>query len=165
MPSAANKQPWRFIVVDDKETREELFKIAFRGVFSLNQWATMVPVFVVVVIDNKGLASNLVGIFRNALRSLLDIGIATEHFVLQTEEFGLGTCWMGGLDETVKKTLKIPGNRKVAAIIALGYPAMTEVKHEQKRPTIAQMFTFKRRSRLYPFGFCTPVPEAVPFTV
>jgi nitroreductase len=142
-PSAVNTQPWKFIVVDDKETREQLFKAAFRGIFSFNQWAAAVPVFVVVVIDRKGLISNLIGIMQEPLKPLLDIGISTEHFVLQAEELGLGTCWMGGLDEKgVKKTLKIPGNKKVAAIIALGYPDKTEVKNEQTRLTIAEVSAF-----------------------
>jgi nitroreductase len=142
-PSAVNMQPWKFIVVDDKEIRGKLFKAAFRGIFSFNQWAAVVPVFVVVVIDRKGLISSLLGIMQDTLRSLLDIGIATEHFVLQAEELGLGTCWMGGLDEKrVKKTLKIPGNKKVAAIIALGYPDKTEIKHEQNRLTIAEVSAF-----------------------
>jgi nitroreductase len=142
-PSAINMQPWKFIVVDDKATRDKLFKSAFRGIFSFNQWALIVPVFVVVVIDTHGLIANILGIVRDTLRSLLDIGIATEHLVLQAEELGLGTCWMGGLDEKgVKQVLNIPGNRKVAAIIALGYPDKTEVKGQQERLKLEEMSTF-----------------------
>jgi len=80
---------------------------------------------------------------RDTLRSLLDIGIATEHLVLQADELGLGTCWMGGLDEKgVKRTLGIPGNKKVAAIIALGYPDTAEVKRQQERRTLGEMSAF-----------------------
>jgi nitroreductase len=84
-PSAVNIQPWKFIVVDDKDTRDKLVKAAFRGIFSFNQWAAKVPTFVVVVIDKHGLLSNVMGMVRDTLRSLLDIGIATEHLVLQAD--------------------------------------------------------------------------------
>jgi nitroreductase len=142
-PSAVNLQPWKFIVVDDKKTGEKLFQASFRGIYFFNQWASKVPVFVVVVIDKHGLISNLIGIMRDTLRALLDIGIATEHFILQAEEVGLGTCWMGGFDEKgVKRILDIPGNKKVAAIIALGYPDSTEIIKEQERRKLEEISAF-----------------------
>jgi nitroreductase len=142
-PSAVNMQPWKFIVVDDKDTRERLFKAAFHGIFSFNRWAENVPVFIVVVIARRGLFSNVLGNLGNSLRSLLDIGIATTHFLLQAEELGLGTCWMGGLHEKgVKATLRIPGGNKVAAIIALGYPDEAEIKHQQVRHSLAEISAF-----------------------
>jgi len=142
-PSAINMQPWKFIVVDDNDTRDKLVKAAFRGIFSFNQWAVKVPAFVVVVIDKHGLLSNVMGAVRDTLQSLLDIGIATEHLILQADELGLGTCWMGGLDEKeVKRTLGIPGNKKVAAIIALGYPDTGEVKRQQERRTLGEISAF-----------------------
>jgi nitroreductase len=142
-PSAVNMQPWKFIAVDDKDTREQLFKGAFRGIFSFNHWAAKVPVFVVAVIEKHGLMSNILGVARESSRSLLDIGIATEHLVLQAEELGLGTCWMGGLDEKqVKRVLDIPGNKRVAAIISLGYPDKTEVKRPQERLKLEEMSAF-----------------------
>jgi nitroreductase len=142
-PSAVNGQPWKFIVVDDKDTRDRLVKEAFRGLFSFNQWAVKVPVFVVVTTDQHGMMSRVMGILREALRPLLDIGIATEHLVLQAEELGLGTCWMGGLDEKgVKRVLGIPGDRKVAAIIALGYPDKAEIIKPRERRPIEEMSAF-----------------------
>jgi nitroreductase len=144
-PSAVNMQPWKFIVVDDKDTRDKLVKAAFHDIFSFNQWAAKVPAFIVVVIDKHGLLSNVMGAVRDTLRSLLDIGIATEHLVLQAEELGLGTCWIGGLDEKgVKQTLAIPGNKKVAAIIALGYPDPSEVKRQQERRKFGEMSAFNK---------------------
>ena len=142
-PSAINSQPWKFVVVDDKDVKEKLFKAAFRGVYSFNQWAAGVPAFVVAVIDRQGLVAGLMSIMRHPATSRLDLGIATEHFVLQAEELGLGTCWMGGLDEkAVKKTLDIPAFNKVAAIIALGYPDKSEVKREYSRKKLEEMSSF-----------------------
>ena len=141
-PSAVNMQPWKYVVVDDAETRDSLFKAAFHGIF-FNQWAAKVPVFVVVVIDRKGLIPSVIGFVRDSLVSLLDIGIATEQLVLQAEELGLATCWMGGLHErAVKKLLHIPGSRRVAAIIALGYPDKSVVKRKQERHSLDDISSF-----------------------
>ena len=75
--------------------------------------------------------------------SLLDIGIATEQLVLQAEELGLATCWMGGLHErAVKQLLNIPGSKRVAAIIALGYPDSSAVKRKQQRRSLEEISSF-----------------------
>lgn len=64
--------------------------------------------------------------------SLLDVGIAVEHFCLQAAELGLGTCIMGWFDEkNVKKLLGI-GNRRVPLLISLGYPAAPTRKKARK---------------------------------
>jgi nitroreductase len=141
-PSAVNTQPWKYVVVDDRHIRDRLVKAAFRGVFSFNQWSAEVPVFIVAVIDAHDLMSRAI-VLRDALRPMVDIGIATEHLVLQADELGLGTCWMGGFDEKgVKSTLNIPRNKKVAAIIALGYPDSQEVKRKQERRELEEMSSF-----------------------
>jgi nitroreductase len=50
---------------------------------------------------------------------------------------------MGGFDEkAVKKALNIPGGRKVAAIIALGYPDKAEAKRERERVPLESMSSF-----------------------
>jgi len=54
----------------------------------------------------------------------LDAGIAGEHFVLQAEELGLGTCWIGWFDvRAVRRFFKIPRRYKIVSLIAAGYAA------------------------------------------
>jgi len=49
---------------------------------------------------------------------------AVDHISLAAIEEGLGTCWIGALTEDqVKRILGIPENIRVAAMLALGYPA------------------------------------------
>ncbi len=53
---------------------------------------------------------------------LLDIGIAGEHIVLQAEELGLGTCWIGWFNtRKARKVLKIPRGYKIASLLSMGY--------------------------------------------
>ena len=75
-PSAGHRQPWHFIVVENKETISKLAK---------RDWAADAPVMIV------GLADHAV----SPHWCLNDLGIALEHIVLAATNLGLGTCWMG----------------------------------------------------------------------
>ena len=71
------------------------------------------------------------------------MGIAVEHFILQADELGLGTCWMGLFDEKkVKKTLGIPWDRKVVALLTLGYFDEALARREHHRETLEKMSSF-----------------------
>jgi len=74
---------------------------------------------------------------------LVDIGIAAEHFVLQAEELGLGTCHIGWFDK--KKTaeiLKIPKNYGVELMITIGYP--DENPKERVKKNFEDMASFNK---------------------
>ncbi len=123
-PSACNSQPWSFIVVDDEKIRNRLAERAFSGIYSLSSFAKMAPVYIVVVTQQSGYAARLGGYFRGVQYSLIDIGIACEHFILQATEEGLGTCWLGWFNEKkVKEILGISGGQKVDVVITMGYAA------------------------------------------
>jgi len=73
---------------------------------------------------------------------LIDIGIAGEHLVLQAEELGLGTCWIGWFNHRqTRKILRIPKKYKIVSLIAMGY---YERKPERPRPrkTLAEIAWF-----------------------
>jgi hypothetical protein len=60
--------------------------------------------------------------FRGTQYYLIDIGIVCGHFVLQAEDLGLGTCWIGWFNEkAVKSILEVPQNKKIDILLALGY--------------------------------------------
>ncbi len=62
------------------------------------------------------------GYFRETAYYLMDIGIAAEHLILQAVELGLGTCWIGWFNEQpAKKILGIPKDKKINAVLSLGY--------------------------------------------
>ena len=133
-PSACNSQPWHFIVVDDKKLKDELANKVFSGVYSMNSFAKNAPVLIVVVTERSNYIARLGGYFKGVQYSLIDIGIACEHLILQAEEEGLGTCWLGWFNENaVKKILGLPREKKIDIIISMGYPEKAEAPEKARR--------------------------------
>ena len=142
-PSACNSQPWRFIVVDDPELKKRLCERAFRGIYFINAFCKKAPVIVVIVSEKGRFLARIGGMFRGTKYYLIDIGIAGEHFVLQAEEMGLGTCWLGWFNESaVKKALSIPKDKKVDVLITLGYYDKKKMKSTQDREPIEKVASF-----------------------
>ena len=114
-PSSGHRQPWHFIVVENKETIKQLAK---------TEWAAEAPVMIVGLADQVASPS----------RCLTDLGIALEHIILAATNLGLGTCWMGqtGREELIKGILNIPDHFKVIAVVPLGVPDETPAPKERK---------------------------------
>lgn len=120
-PSACNSQPWKFVVVDEPQLVLQVGEAA--AGMGMNKFAKEVPVIVAVVLEKMNLTARIGSVIKDKEYSLLDMGIAVEHFCLQAAELGLGTCIMGWFDEKkVKKLLGIK-NKRVPLLITLGYPA------------------------------------------
>ncbi len=134
-PSACNSQPWKFIVVDDKQLKNKLCDSAFSGIYSINTFCKMAPVIVVVISEKSKFIARVGGMFRGTKYYLIDIGIACEHFILEAEDLGLGTCWIGWFNEqAVKSILNIPQQKKIDILIALGYYDREKVHSHSKEP-------------------------------
>ena len=142
-PSACNSQPWRFVVVDDRQLKNKLSDAAFSGVYLINSFCKTAPVIVAVISEKPKFLARIGEMFRGTKYYLLDIGIACEHFVLQAEDLGLGTCWIGWFDErAVKSTLNIPQHKKIDVLIALGYYDREKLGREHSREPIDKIAFF-----------------------
>jgi len=130
-PSAANKQPWKFIVVADKELRQKLVTDC-RG----QKFLAQVPV-VIIGCGIPELAWKGMGGDSGKDAVDVDLAIAIDHLTLAAVSFGLGTCWIGAFkEELVKKTLNIPDKYRIVALTPLGYPESPDMNHpldESKR--------------------------------
>jgi len=138
-PSACNSQPWKFIIVDEPEKKDELAMAAFSGVYSICKFVKRAPVIVVVVTEKMSYAARVGAFLKNIQYSLIDIGIASEHFVLQAAEEGVGTCMIGWFSERrVKKVLGLPKTANVDLLISMGYPE-TDEQREKIRKSIDEI--------------------------
>lgn len=120
-PSACNSQPWKFIVVDDKAKLAEMADAA-EGL-GMNKFTRDVPVMVAVVLEKMNATARLGSLLKHKDYSMLDLGMAVEHFCLQAADLGLGTCIMGWFDEKrIARLLGVPRGKRIPLIISLGYP-------------------------------------------
>jgi nitroreductase len=110
-PSASSKQPWHFIIVEEKVKRVQIAKGCGYGKFLAES-----PVIIVGCGDKRASPDWYV----------VDTTIALEHIVLAAAALDLWTCWIGSFDdEKVREMLRIPERFEVIALIALGYPRKT----------------------------------------
>lgn len=115
-PSGKNLQPWKFIIVRNKKMKEKLAKASAEQFFIVKA-----P----VVIVGCGYPDNSYSRMGRYMKSwAVDVTIAFEQLILQAQEEGLGTCWIGSFEEReVKSILGIPEDVRVLALAPLGYPA------------------------------------------
>ena len=146
-PSAHNAQPWRFIVVDDPELKERLTAAAFSGIYSGSKFAAQAPVILLLLVKTEIMAHGIGGRLQRVPFHFVDIGIAGEHIVLQAEELGLATCWMGWFNyRKARKVLGIPRKYKVIAMMPVGY-AEKRPRREPPRRALDEIVTYNGIAR------------------
>jgi len=131
-PSAGNRQPWRFILVKDPETKKQL------GTIARNQtWISDAGVIVAALAMDK---KNPEVYERWAER---DVMTAVEHMVLAAWELGYGTCWIGAFnEEQVKELLKVPREMTVINLLPIGVPDQTP--EPRGRKSLGELFHLDR---------------------
>lgn len=118
-PSCMNKQPWRFLVLDDTAALEKGRKALSKG----NYWAAKAPVLV-LVITRKNLDCDL---SDHREYALFDTGMAVMNLQLQAVAEGLYIHPMAGFDPAVvKKEFGIEDEWIVVTIIAVAHPGSAE---------------------------------------
>ncbi len=122
-PSASNSQPWKFIVVDNPELKQKVSKRTYSSVLKFNKFVDQAPVIIAITLEKEKTVTRLGRAIKNKEWRLMDVGIAAEHFCLQADELGLGTCMIGWFyEKEVKELLSIPKDTSIALMISVGYP-------------------------------------------
>ena len=142
-PSACNSQPWKLIVVDDSEVKQQVAQASYGKGVNFNRFAQQAPVIAVLVIEKGTLISRIGGSIKRQEYPQYDIGIAAANFCLQATELGLGTCILGWFNEKrIRQILHIPKKRKIGLLITLGYaPEGYQLRQKIRKP-IEQMASF-----------------------
>lgn len=125
--SSMNKQPWRFLVVEDRATLRKLGELARSG-----PYVAHAPLVVVVLIEP--------GRF-----GVSDGSRAIQSMMLTAWAEGVGSNWVGFLGPTeIKPLLGIPDELDVLAIVPFGYPARPAGKGKKKRKAAGEV-VFRER--------------------
>lgn len=142
-PSASNSQPWKLIIVNDPALKDKVAKSTFSALVSFNKFVPQAPVLAVLVIEKPKIVTQIGGMLKDREFSLIDIGIAAEHFCLQAANLGLGTCMLGWFDEpAVKQLLNIPQHKRIGLVIALGYAKEDDLVRRKNRKSTEEMSSF-----------------------
>ena len=113
-PTAANRQPFRVIVVHTEGREDELGRVYGRP------WFLQAPLVLAVV-----------AVPAEAWRRMddkpydeVDATIAMDHLILAAASLGLGTCWIAAFDPVAaREVLDLPDDVEPIAFTPLGYPA------------------------------------------
>ncbi|MFC4558707.1 nitroreductase family protein [Virgibacillus kekensis] len=125
-PSAANVQPWRFVIARSQEDKERFYSFINDSNVA---WCSKAPVLIAVV--SKTDADFMGG--PNPSHAF-DTGAAWGFLALEATRKGLATHAMGGFDKNkAKEVLSIPDNYEVHAIVAIGYQGDKESLQDKLR--------------------------------
>jgi nitroreductase len=135
-PTAANRQPFRIMVIHTEDREEELQQI-----YS-STWFTQAPLLICIC-SIKGKAW-----VRHDGKNYADVdaAIVMDHLILAAVNAGLGTCWVAAFDvPTARKVLNIPDEWEPIAFTPLGY-AEGYPRSKTRRP-LSDLVVHDRRQR------------------
>jgi len=111
-PSAKNRQEWRFVVIQKKETRQKIMEAAFG-----QDYVGQAPAIFAVCTTNIDYRMP-----NGQLSYPIDLAFASAHMVLQAVHEGLGTCCITTFDEQeIRDILTAPFSMRVVLLILVGH--------------------------------------------
>lgn len=122
---AANMQRLRYAVVRTPETVKALFDTTAWGAMVRPRrtpvWGESAPPCFLAVISPT----------ENPLAVEADAGAAIQTIEYAAWSLKLGCCWIGSFDrERCHDLLKLPGDRRILYLVALGYPAESPIAED-----------------------------------
>lgn len=146
-PSAANLQPWSFIVVtkDDSQAYE---KLAATLTERNRLWVPNVPLLILTLAQRVGEDG------RENPWATYDLGQSVAHLTVEAVSLGLAVHQMGGFDaDRARAAFEIPVEYDPVTVVAVGYPGDSEDlpadfrqrEHEPRKRRDIEEFVFENR--------------------
>jgi len=111
-----NNQPWRFIVVQNRETILQLSECThYTGIVA------GAPRLIAIFLDNET--------SYNRTKDIEAVGASIQNMLLSCCELGLGGVWLGEIlnqKDKVNSILECPSKLELMAVIAIGEPSPKE---------------------------------------
>lgn len=113
-PSAANEQPWHFVVITDRSIMSQV--PSFHPHSHMLKEAALA-----ILVCNDGSLELMKG------RGVLDCAAATQNILLAAHSLGLGAVWLGiyPVEERMngmRKLLNMPSRVVPVSLVSIGYP-------------------------------------------
>ena len=126
-PSSKNSQPWHFIVVQDRNTLQELSRLTRTG-----PHLAQAPLAIVVAMIGAK--------FPEA-----DAARAIQNMVLAAWDQGLGTCWIANFDqEPTRRLLGLPEEAIVVTAFPLGFPTPEAARRGKRRKPLSEIASWEK---------------------
>ena len=126
-PSGMNNQPWRFVIVQNREVKDQLAKQT-RYDFIIKR----APACIVVFVDRKAMYYDV--------KDHQAMGACIQNMLLAAHALDLGAVWLGEIlknADEVRKLLGLPPEMELMAVVALGHPASQT--HSSQRKTVSEV--------------------------
>ena len=133
-PTAANRQPFRIIVMQTTGREEEISSIYGRP------WFVQAPL-VIGVCAISSLAWVRESDRFNA--RMIDTAIVMDHLILAAANLGLGTCWVAAFNpQAARSVMQLPEEVEPVIFTPLGYPA--DEPGPKKRKPLSELVSYER---------------------
>ncbi|MCL2294758.1 MAG: nitroreductase family protein [Spirochaetes bacterium] len=111
-PSAKNRQPWRFVVIDDPAFKQKIQEAAYDQEYVGKAGAIILAC-----------STNIDYVMPNGQQSYpIDISFAVSFMTLQAEHEGLGSCVVTTYNEQeIKNLISVPYSMRVVMMLLVGY--------------------------------------------
>jgi nitroreductase len=140
-PTAVNKQPWRFVVIKNRDFIEQYGELARKLWLENNKDPKdehLIEMARMMAYENFKVfygAPALILVFAHpdAFSPYQDCSLAAENMMLAARALGLGSCWIGlatllGSDERFLKEMGVSKNYRLIAPLIFGYPKKADIK-------------------------------------
>ncbi len=150
-PSAHNRQPWRFAVVQDAARKSQLAQamgarlksdleadgmpaeMIAKDVGRSVERMTSAPVLILVCLSlvDMDVYPDPIRMHNEMMMAVQSTAMAGQNLLLAAHEAGLGACWMCAplfCPDVVRAALELPDDWQPQGIVALGYPAQEREK-------------------------------------
>lgn len=152
-PSAGNEQPWKFIIVNNREMMKRISDESKKNILAridadpgdyAKKYQEMLKNQSFNVFYNAPCLVMILG--SSDLKNLyVDCALAAGYFMLAAVARGLGTCWVNfGTeihDPEILDELALPDNCTIVAPIILGYPENIPPVPKRNKPEILKIIT------------------------
>jgi len=131
--SSINLQPWHFVVVEDRNTLQQIGSLIRTGPYIAQ------AAFAIAVAYEK-----------ESRYGVSDVSRAIQDMMLTAWDAGVGSNWsgFGGLEE-VANLLGIPDTLELLAVVPFGYPAQPAGRGKKKRKPLGEVVSRERYGRRF----------------
>jgi nitroreductase len=134
-PTAANRQPFRLVVIRDAARRE-----AMRAAYSRDRFVSAPLMIAACGVPQENWVRKDGKNYND-----VDVAIVMDYVTLQATDLGLGTCWIADFDAAAaREVLDLPAGVDPVALTPVGYPS--DEPRPKKRRSLSELVRWETYS-------------------